>query len=67
MLLKNGAKRVPVDVGYGQLAWELRNNPKVVCMERTNFRYITREQISELLISGLPMFHLYPLNLYSRH
>ena len=41
-----------MDVGYGQLAWELRNNPKVVCMERTNFRYITREQISELLDFG---------------
>ena len=53
VMLKNGAKRVySVDVGYGQLAWELRNNPKVVCMERTNFRYITREQISELLDFG---------------
>jgi 23S rRNA (cytidine1920-2'-O)/16S rRNA (cytidine1409-2'-O)-methyltransferase len=41
-----------VDVGYGQLAWELRNNPKVICMERTNFRYVTREQISEPLDFG---------------
>ena len=36
VMLKNGAKKVyAVDLGYGQLAWELRNNPKVVCMERT--------------------------------
>ncbi|NLX63765.1 MAG: TlyA family RNA methyltransferase [Clostridiaceae bacterium] len=53
VMLKNGAKKVyAVDVGYGQLAWELRNNPKVVCMERTNFRYVTREQISEPLDFG---------------
>lgn len=53
VMLKNGASRVySVDVGYGQLAWELRNNPKVVCMERTNFRYVTPEQISEPLDFG---------------
>ncbi len=53
VMLKNGAKKVySVDVGYGQLAWELRNNPKVICMERTNFRYITKEQISEPLDFG---------------
>jgi 23S rRNA (cytidine1920-2'-O)/16S rRNA (cytidine1409-2'-O)-methyltransferase len=34
-----------VDVGYGQLAWSLRNDPRVVCIERTNIRNITREQL----------------------
>ena len=49
-LLKGGAKRVyAVDVGYGQLAWSLRNDPRVVSMERTNIRYVTEEQISEKL------------------
>jgi 23S rRNA (cytidine1920-2'-O)/16S rRNA (cytidine1409-2'-O)-methyltransferase len=53
VMLKNGAKKVySVDVGYGQLAWELRNDPRVICMERTNFRYITKEQISEPLDFG---------------
>lgn len=53
VMLRNGAKKVySVDVGYGQLAWELRNNPKVICMERTNFRYVTKEQISEPLDFG---------------
>ena len=49
-LLKNGAAKVyAVDVGYGQLAWSLRNDARVVSMERTNVRYITAEQISEPL------------------
>lgn len=49
-LLKRGVKKVySVDVGYGQLAWEIRNNPKVVCMERTNIRYITHEQIPDII------------------
>lgn len=53
VMLKNGAEKVyAVDVGYGQLAWELRNNPKVVCMERTNFRYVTPEIIQEPLDFG---------------
>ena len=38
-----------MDVGYGQLAWSLRNDPRVVCMERTNFRHVTHEQIPEEL------------------
>ena len=43
-LLQNGAKLVyAVDVGYGQLSWNLRNNPHVVVMERTNIRYVTPE------------------------
>ena len=45
-MLQNGAAKVyAVDVGYGQLAWSLRQDPRVVCMERTNVRYLTREQI----------------------
>lgn len=49
-MLKNGAAKVyAVDVGYGQLAWAIRNNPRVVCLERTNARYLTREQIPEPL------------------
>jgi 23S rRNA (cytidine1920-2'-O)/16S rRNA (cytidine1409-2'-O)-methyltransferase len=50
VLLKNGAKKVyAVDVGYGQLAWSLRSDERVVTMERTNVRYITHEQIPEVL------------------
>ncbi len=49
-MLQNGAKRVyAVDVGYGQLAWSIRNDPRVVCLERTNARYLTAEQIPEPL------------------
>lgn len=49
-MLQNGAKKVyAVDVGYGQLAWAIRNDPRVVCLERTNARYLTREQIPEPL------------------
>lgn len=45
-MLKNGAQKVfAIDVGYGQLAWELRNDPRVVCMERTNIRYVKPEDI----------------------
>lgn len=48
VLLKNGAAKVyAVDVGYGQLAWSLRNDPRVISMERTNVRYLTEEQIPE--------------------
>ncbi len=47
-LLQNGAAKVyAVDVGYGQLDWKLRNDPRVVSMERTNFRYLTAESIAE--------------------
>ena len=49
-MLQNGARKVyAVDVGYGQLAWNLRSDPRVVCLERTNARYLTREQIPEPL------------------
>lgn len=47
-MLQNGAKKVySVDVGYGQLAWKLRTDPRVVSLERTNARYLTREQVPE--------------------
>ena len=40
-MLQNGGDRVyAVDVGHGQLAWKLRNDERVVCMEKTNFRYV---------------------------
>ena len=49
-MLQNGAKKVyAVDVGYGQLDWKLRNDERVVCMERTNARYLTHEDIPEEL------------------
>lgn len=49
-MLQNGAKKVfSVDVGYGQFAWKLRQDERVVCMERTNIRYVTDEQIGEKL------------------
>jgi len=49
-LLKHGAKRVyAVDVGYGQLAWELRADERVVALERTNARYLTGKEIPEPL------------------
>ena len=45
-MLQNGAVKVySVDVGHGQLAWKLRNDPRVVCMEKTNIRYVTPEEI----------------------
>ena len=45
-MLQNGAKKVfAVDVGHGQLAWKLRNDERVVCMEKMNIRYITAEDI----------------------
>lgn len=47
-MLQNGAKKVyAVDVGYGQLAWKLRSDERVVNLERTNMRYVTEEQIPE--------------------
>ena len=47
-MLQNGAKKVfAVDVGNGQLAWKLRQDERVVCMEKTNIRYVTPEQIGE--------------------
>ena len=49
-MLQNGAAKVyAVDVGYGQFAWKLRQDPRVVCMEKTNIRYVTPDQIGEPL------------------
>ena len=49
-MLQNGAAKVySVDVGHGQLAWKLRNDPRVVCMEQTNFRYMIPEDIEDKL------------------
>lgn len=47
-MLQNGAVRVyAVDVGHGQLAWKLRNDERVVCMEKTNIRYVTPDDIPD--------------------
>lgn len=47
-MLQNGAKKVyAVDVGNGQLAWKLRQDERVVCMEKTNIRYVTPEEIPD--------------------
>ena len=49
-LLQQGAKKVfAIDVGYGQLDWKIRSDPRVVVMERTNIRYVTSEQLGEKL------------------
>ena len=49
-MLQNGAQKVyAVDVGYGQFAWKLRQDPRVVCMEKTNIRYVTPEDIDDRL------------------
>ncbi len=47
MLQQGAAKVYAIDVGYGQLAWKLRSDERVVCLERTNFRYVTRAQVPE--------------------
>ena len=47
-MLQNGAVKVyAVDVGHGQLAWKLRNDERVVCMEKTNIRYVTPDQVAD--------------------
>ena len=49
-MLQNGAVKVySVDVGHGQLAWKLRNDERVVCMEKTNIRYVTPDDISDVI------------------
>ncbi len=49
-MLQNGAKKVyAIDVGYGQLAWKLRTDNRVVNLERTNFRYVTNKEIPDVL------------------
>ncbi len=47
-MLQNGASKVySVDVGYGQFAWKLRQDPRVICMEKTNIRYLTPDRLEE--------------------
>lgn len=47
-MLQNGAVKVySIDVGHGQLAWKLRNDPRVICMEKTNIRYVTGKEVPE--------------------
>jgi 23S rRNA (cytidine1920-2'-O)/16S rRNA (cytidine1409-2'-O)-methyltransferase len=49
-MLQRGAEKVyAVDVGYGQLDWKLRNDPRVVVLEKINARFLTREQVQELV------------------
>lgn len=66
-MLINGASKVySIDVGYGQLAWKLRNDSRVVNMERTNFRYVTHEEIEEDIdfasvdVSFISLKHIIP-------
>ena len=66
-MLQNGAVKVySVDVGYGQLAWKLRIDERVVNLERTNFRYVTREQIPDEIdfasvdVSFISLKHILP-------
>lgn len=71
-MLMNGASKVySVDVGYGQLAWKLRTDERVVNLERTNFRYATKEQITDEIdfssvdVSFISLKHIFPnLNLF---
>lgn len=67
-MLQNGAKKVyAVDVGYGQLAWSLRNNERVVNMERTNIRHVTMEMIDDPIeffsvdVSFISLKHIFPV------
>ena len=64
-MLQNGARKVfAIDVGRGQLAWKLRQDDRVVCMEKTNIRYVTPEDLGEPIdfssidvsFISLPMF-----------
>ena len=67
-MLQNGAKRVySIDVGYGQLAWKLRTDERVVNLERTNFRYVTNEQVKDVIdfasvdVSFISLKHILPV------
>lgn len=66
-MLMNGAVKVySIDVGYGQLAWKLRTDERVVNLERTNFRYVTEEQVTEPIdfssvdVSFISLKHILP-------
>ena len=58
MLQKGAAKVYSVDVGHGQLAWKLRQDERVVCMEQTNFRYMQPEDIADRLDFALSLIHI---------
>ena len=67
-MLQNGASKVyAVDVGYGQLAWKLRTDPRVVSMERTNIRHVTPEMLEEPVeffsvdVSFISLKHIFPV------
>ena len=67
-MLQNGAVKVySIDVGYGQLAWKLRTDKRVVNLERTNFRYVTSEQVPDSLdfasvdVSFISLSHILPV------
>lgn len=67
-MLQNGAIKVySIDVGYGQLAWKLRTDERVINLERTNFRYVTEEQVPDLLdfasvdVSFISLSHILPV------
>ncbi len=67
-MLQNGAVKVyAIDVGYGQLAWKLRTDERVVNLERTNFRYVTCEQVPDELdfasvdVSFISLSHIFPV------
>lgn len=64
-MLQNGAKKVySIDVGYGQLAWKLRNDERVVNLERTNMRKVTREQVPDEIDFSRLMFLLFLSDLF---
>ncbi len=66
MLIEGASKVYSIDVGYGQLAWKLRSDPRVINMERTNFRYVTHEEIPEEIdfasvdVSFISLKHIIP-------
>lgn len=67
-MLQNGAAKVySIDVGYGQLAWKLRTDERVINLERTNFRYVTAEQVPDMLdfasvdVSFISLSHILPV------
>lgn len=67
-MLQNGASKVyAIDVGYGQLAWKLRTDDRVINLERTNFRYVTEEQVPDKLdfasvdVSFISLSHILPV------
>ena len=67
-MLQNGAAKVyAVDVGYGQLAWSLRTDPRVVNMERTNIRNVTPDQLEDQIaffsvdVSFISLHHIFPV------